>query len=647
MSQLKYPHLFQPINIAGTQFRNRIFSSPQGYYNMGPDRFPNDDMTGFFEAKARGGYAAVCIGDCMVDWKDGRHYDWLLDIHDPNMQPGLSKVASAIRRHGAVASTELSHAGMYSHASHDAGSQLYGPVEMDNKYGHVLEMPEEMILHIIESYGSAAALAKQYGYGMVTIHGGHGWLLPQFWSRQINTRKDKWGGSFENRMRLPLAVVDSIRKAVGKNFPIEFRMSGSETNPDGYDIDEGIEFARALDGKVDIIHVSTGNHEVLSATIITHPSMFLPDGVNLKYAAAIKKHVRTPVATVGAHTDPALMEEIIASGQADIVAVGRQTLADPDLPLKARTGRDDEIRKCLRCLSCFASVGAHRIFYCAVNPEIGHEVEAVCLPPAREKKNVLVVGGGVAGMQAALTAAERGHSVVLCEKGDRLGGVLLCEDAIPFKQKLKAYLEVQAHLLAKSAVEIRLNTKVTPDYARQLRPDVIVAAIGARPVKPPIKGIDLPNVLGAEDIYYHPEKAGKKLVILGGGLVGVELGIHMAQESHEVSIVEMLPELTVDPFSMHTIALHEQIEKLGINVNTSTAVTEITPGGVLAQGPDGSLELTADTVVYATGQKPLVEEAAALHDCAGEFYQIGDCAAPKNILTATQAAWTIARDIGR
>jgi 2,4-dienoyl-CoA reductase-like NADH-dependent reductase (Old Yellow Enzyme family) len=480
---------------------------------MGPDRFPNDDMTGFFEAKARGGYAAVCIGDCMVDWKDGRHYDWLLDIHDPNMQPGLSKVASAIRRHGAVASTELSHAGMYSHASHDAGSQLYGPVEMDNKYGHVLEMPEEMILHIIESYGSAAALAKQYGYGMVTIHGGHGWLLPQFWSRQINTRKVKWGGSFENRMRLPLAVVDSIRKAVGKNFPIEFRMSGSETNPDGYDIDEGIEFARALDGKVDIIHVSTGNHEVLSATIITHPSMFLPDGVNLKYAAAIKKHVRTPVATVGAHTDPALMEEIIASGQADIVAVGRQTLADPDLPLKARTGRDDEIRKCLRCLSCFASVGAHRIFYCAVNPEIGHEVEAVCLPPAREKKNVLVVGGGVAGMQAALTAAERGHSVVLCEKGDRLGGVLLCEDAIPFKQKLKAYLEVQAHLLAKSAVEIRLNTKVTPDYARQLRPDVIVAAIGARPVKPPIKGIDLPNVLGAETSL-SSGKAGKKLVIL-------------------------------------------------------------------------------------------------------------------------------------
>lgn len=647
MSKLKYPHLFDPIKIAGVQFRNRLFASPQGYYNIGPDLFPNDDMVGFFEVKAMGGCAAVCVGDCIVDWENGRHYDWLFPINNPKMQPGFSKVASAIARHGAIASAELSHAGMYARASMEAGAALYGPVEMDNKYGHVREMPEEMILHIIEAYGNAAALVKQYGFGMITIHGGHGWLLPQFWSRQINTRKDKWGGSFENRMRLPLAVIDSIRKAVGKDFPIEYRMSGSETNPDGYDIDEGVEFARALDGKVDIIHVSAGNHEILSATIITHPSMFLPDGVNLKYAAEIKKHVKTPVATVGAFTDPAHMEEVIASGQADFVVMGRQTLADPDLPVKARSGREDEIRKCLRCSSCFASCGAHRIFYCAVNPVIGHEKEARFLPPVNEKKNVLVVGGGVAGMQAALTAAQRGHKVILCEKNDKLGGVLLCEEKIPFKQKLKAYLELQGHLLAKEAVDIRLNTTVTTEYAKALRPDVIIAALGARPVKPPIKGIELDNVLGAEELYRHPEKAGKTLVILGGGLVGVELGIYMAQKGHEVSIVEILPELSVDRFSMHTLALMDQIEKLGIKTFTSTAVTEITQDGVMAKGEDRPLKLNAGTVVYATGQKPLSDEAASLRDCAGEFYQIGDCVAPENILAATQAAWTIARDIGR
>lgn len=647
MSNTKYPHLFEPIQIAGALFRNRLSASPQGYYNIGPDLFPNDDMVGFYEIKALGGFASVCIGDCMVDWKDGRHYDWLFPINDPSLQPGLSKVASAITRHGAIASTELSHAGMFSHASNDAGSPLFGPVEMDGKYGPVKEMPEEMILHIIDAYGKAAALSKQYGFGMVTIHGGHGWLLPQFWSKQINTRKDKWGGSFENRMRLPLAVIDSIRKAVGKNFPIEFRMSGSETNPDGYDIDEGVEFAKALDGKVDLIHVSTGNHEVLSATIITHPSMFLPDGVNLKYAAEIKKHVKTPVATVGAFTDPAHMEEVVASGQADIVVLGRQALADPDLPVKARTGRSDEIRKCMRCSTCFGSCGAYRIFYCAINPVIGHENEARYLPPAREKKDVLVVGGGVAGMQAALTASERGHNVILCEKSDKLGGVLLCEDAIPFKQKLKEYLELQAHMLAKSAVDIRLNTAVTPEYVKELRSDVIIAALGARPVKPNIKGIDLPHVTGAENVYYHPEQAGQKLVILGGGLVGVELGIYMAQQGRDVSIVEMLPALSVDPFSMHTLALDDQIEKLGLKIYTSTAVTEITPNGISVKGPDGPFDIAADTVIYAIGQKPLRDEAVALAACADAFYQIGDCITPKNILAATQAAWTVARDIGR
>ena len=647
MSQLKYPHLYEPIQIAGELFRNRLFASPQGYANTAPDHFLNNDIASFYEIKARGGFASVCVGDCIVDMETGRWHNFMSPINDMRMQPGYSKVASAITRHGAVASAELSHTGMYSRAVKEDGKPMYGPVEMEGRYGHVQEMPEALILHIIDAFGSAAALAKQYGFGMVTIHGGHGWLLQQFWSRQVNTRKDKWGGSFENRMRLPLAVVESIRKAVGKNFPIEYRMSGAEADPNGYDIDEGVEFAKALDGKVDIIHVSTGNHEIDSSTIVTHPSMFLPEGANLKYAAAVKKLVKTPVATVGAYSDPAFMEEVLASGQADIIEIGRQSLADPDLPLKARTGRDDEIRKCLRCSACFEGAGAYRLHRCAVNPIIGHENEARFLPPAKDKKNVLVAGGGVAGMQAALTAAERGHSVILCEKRDRLGGVLLCEEHISFKYRLKAYLEYQAHMLEKAAVDIRLNTSVTPEYAEQLRPDVLIAALGSTPVKPPIKGIDLPNVVSAEDAYYHPDKAGNTVVIIGGGLVGVELGIHLAMEGRAVAIVEMLEALTVCPFGFHTLALMEQIKELGIKVYTSTAVREITATGVTAGIADGPLSIMADTVIYAVGQKPLRDEAAALKSCAGEFYQIGDSVTPKNILAATQTAWTIARDIGR
>jgi 2,4-dienoyl-CoA reductase-like NADH-dependent reductase (Old Yellow Enzyme family)/thioredoxin reductase len=646
MSGLKYPRLFEPIRAAGTLFKNRLFASPQGFYNTAPDLFPNDDMVAFYEIKAKGGFASVCVGDCMVDWKNGRRFDWLIPIDDMRMQPGFSRVTSAVKGHGAVISAELNHAGMYAKASYDAGAVLRGPVDMPGKYGEVRAFTEEELEELIARYGKAAAFAKQCGFNMITIHGGHGWLIPQFMSSKINTRKDKWGGSLENRMRLPLAVVDSIRSAVGRNFPIEFRMSGSETNPDGYDIDEGIEFAKALDGKVDIIHVSTGNHEVTSASIKTHPSMFAEDGCNLKYAAAIKKHVKSLVASVGAHTDPELMEEIVASGQADILVLGRQALADPYLPKKARSGRDEEINKCTRCTCCFESSGRYRIFYCATNPKIGHENEEKYLPPAKEKKKVLVIGGGVAGMQAAITANERGHSVTICEKEDRLGGVLLCEDKVSFKLKLGNYLKHQVETIRNAGIKVRLNTYATPEYARSLKPDVIIAALGARPVKPSIQGIDLDNVFGAEEIYVHPEKAGRKIVIIGGGLVGIELAVHMAMNGREVSIVETLPRLSfADEDGVHTIALKEQIDKLGIAVYTSAAVSQITSSGLIAEGPSGKLELKADTVVYATGQKPLQDEAAAFSDCAFEFYQIGDCLTPENILAATQAAYLTARDI--
>ena len=647
MSELKYPHLFAPIQAAGTLFRNRIFASPEGFYNISPDCFPNADCNAFFEHKARGGFASVCLGDCIVDRETGRHYDWLFRIDDERSLPMFSSFTSAISRHGCVASAELSHAGMYALASYKETGKLYGPVEMDNKYGHVTEMSEEMIEYLIERYGAAARFAKQCGFGMVTIHGGHGWLLPQFMSSKINTRNDKWGGSFENRMRFPLAVVESIRKNVGRNFPIEFRMSGSETNPDGYDIDEGIEFAKALDQKVDIIHVSTGNHEVLEATVITHPSMFLPDGCNAQYAAAIKPHVKSPVATVGAFTDPAQMEEVIASGMADIVELGRQTLADPDLPVKARTGREDEINRCMRCCCCFGSTGEHRIFYCAINPTIGHELEERYDNGPKFKKKVLVAGGGIGGMQAALTAAERGHQVILCEKKDRLGGVLVCEEEVPFKQKLAGYIGRQILKISRAPIEVRLNTEVTPELIREVAPDAVIAALGSRPAVPPVKGIDGKNVFGAEEIYYDTSKAGENTVILGAGLVGMELGLTLAMQGRKVTILEMADAPNFGETGMHPISLGLELKKFGVEIRLSTMVTEITADGVEADGPDGHLSLPADTVIYATGQKPLREEAAALSDFAGEFYYIGDCVTPKNILTATQAAYTVARDIGR
>jgi 2,4-dienoyl-CoA reductase-like NADH-dependent reductase (Old Yellow Enzyme family)/thioredoxin reductase len=668
MSKLKYQHLFEPIQLGRTLFRNRIFSSPQDFPGLTSDRLLTKDAIAFYESKAQGGFASVCIGDFMVDSRAGHSHPFQLRGDDIKGKVCFTQAANAITRHGAVASVELNHAGKNANMMAGREGFIYGIVDEERPDGvEVRQMDEEWIERLINCFANGASFAKQCGFTMVTIHGGHGWLFSQFMSPRDNTRKDRWGGSFENRMRFPLAAIEAMRKKVGPGFPIEIRISGGEFMPDGYDIDYGIEIAKALDGKVDLIHVSAGHHEYDSASMITHPNMFMDDGCNVQLAAAIKKHVKTPVATVGALTDPELMEEIIASGQADIVQLGRQTLADPDLPLKARTGHEDDINKCMRCYNCFSYSTIGGVFYCATNPKTGNELECMFDTPPRKQKKVLVAGGGIGGMQAALTAAERGHQVILCEKSDKLGGVLHCEKNIPFKQKLDGYLKLQANRIAKAPIEVHLDTEVTPQVAASFNPDVIIAALGSRPVKPPVPGIDGSNVMGAEEVYYHPEKVGENVVIMGGGLVGLELGVYLAQTEHNVTVVEMLDKTCASPDFMatserffgfegvvvgdpivHGIAIREQLKNLpNMTIRTSTKVLEINDQGIKVEGPEGVRAIKADTVVYAVGQKPLREEAVKLHACAPEFYQIGDCVTPRNIFAATQAAWQIARDIGR
>ena len=296
------------------------------------------------------------------------------------------------------------------------------------------------------------------------------------------------------------------------------------------------------------------------------------------------------------------MEEIIASGKADIVELGRQTLADPNLPLKARTGHEDEINKCLRCFNCFSYSTMGGVFYCATNPVIGNELESMYDIPPRKTKTVLIAGGGIGGMQAALTASERGHKVILCEKTDQLGGVLHCEKNIPFKSKLEDYLKLQERLISRSSVEVHLNTPVTSETAQTFKPDVIIAAMGSRPVKPPVPGIDGKNVFGAEEVYYHPEKVGKNVVIMGGGLVGLELGVYLAQTEHDVTVIEMLPRTCASPddketserFSafggmvvgdplVHGIAIREYLiahPDIKMKILTSTKALEIDDAGI-------------------------------------------------------------------
>ena len=670
MNNLKYNRLFEPIRLGRTLFRNRIFSSPQDIYRLTYEGFLDTEATAFYEIKAMGGFSSVCLGDFFVDSKYGLSHQFQLHGDDIMGRGSLTRTANAIKRHGAIAAVELNHAGKNANVMAQREGFVYGFVDEIREDGvEVRAMDEAWIERLINCYADAATFARQCGYGMMTIHAGHGWLPAQFMSPTENTRTDRWGGSLENRMRFPLAVIEAVRKRVGAAVPIEVRISGTENYPGGYGIDEGIRLAQAIDDVVDLIHVSAGHHEYPEASMVTHPPLFSPDGVNVHLAAEIKKHVKSPVATVGALTDPEMMEEIIASGKADVVALGRQTLADPMLPLKARTGHEDEINQCLRCFSCFSTSTSSGIFYCATNPLIGHENDTLNDSPPKYFKKVLVAGGGIGGMQAALTAAERGHEVILCEKTDRLGGILTVEEKVPFKDKLVSYIERQSLRVSRAGVDIRLNTEVTPEFAKEISPDVIIAALGARPVKPPIEGIDGSNVVGAEEVYLDSSKAGKNVVIMGGGLVGIELGIYLAEENPDrhITIVEMLsytiatiaemktseminnPQLLAPGMNIvHGVALNKKLKGLpNIEVFTSTKVESINEKGIVVSDESGNKSIDADTVIYAVGQAPLQSEALSLNDCAPECYMIGDCIEPANIMAATSLAYQIARDIGR
>lgn len=661
----KYPNLFKPIVLAKQLFANRIFSAPTGVSEL-----PLQDSLYYYERKAMGGAASVCVGDACPSL-DAMSRPGHINLWDETSRANLANIAYAISRHGAVPAIEIIHSGNCSYYSYSKGYRPYGPVAGTTPFGQeILEMTEDMILKCIEDFARAAAYAKSCGFGMVTVHGGHGWLLSQFFSKS-NNRKDKWGGSPENRARLAVAICDRIHEVCGRDFPVEIRISGSEVFKGGYGIEEGIEQAVFLDGHADLIHVSAGSHEVEEVFTVTHPSMFLEDGVNVKYAAEIKKHVKhTPVATVGALSDPELMEEIIASGQADVVQLARGLICDPDMPVKLQTGREDEVRQCMRCLWCFSHRMKNEKIVCALNPEIGNEIECKYnnyLPSFRKK--VLVAGGGISGMQAALACAERGHRVILCEKESRLGGVLLCEEKVPFKQKLGMYLSQQADLVLRHPkIDVCLNTIVTPKLARELAPDVIFAALGSRPVRPDIPGIDGDNVYEAVEIYYSPEKAGDKVVIIGGGLVGMELAVYLALLGKKCTIIELQPELNDGGNNLQGLALSLEFKKYGIEVSPSTKAVEINNEGVLVEftgekpagssfrfglpayyprAESGGYFFSCDTVIYATGQEPLWAEAESLSHCTPEFRWLGDCLAPKNIWHATSSAFFAARDIGR
>ena len=636
MFRQQFPNLFAPVTVGGVTFKNRVFASPTGYVEINATSLPDSSLH-YYNRKAQGGAALVVVGECQVDAPGGGSRGGAcINLSDFGWMGFLRKLSGSIKDGGAVASAELCHAGRYSETG-------LGPSDGEITPGRFChEMTEEKILSTIEAHAKAAQLAKMSGFQMVTIHGGHGWLPQQFFSPFTNARTDRWGGSVENRARFAVMVCDAIHEACGDDFPIEFRISATELE-DGYDFTEGLEYARALDGHADIIHVSLGVHGIMTDDhwLEMSPSMFRPENRNVEYAAEIKKVVnRSLVAVVASISDPEVMEDIIATGKADFVALARQLLCDPDLPNKARAGRTDEIRKCLRCMSCWSNLMGG--FSCAINPATGREEAAKLARIPVERRRVLVVGGGIAGMQAALTAAERGHDVTLCEVSDKLGGGIRCEENVPFKHRVAGYIALQERLLESRGVQVKLNTRVTPELVADLDADVLVVAIGAEPLVPPIAGVG--NALCANEVYIAPELAGQRVAIIGAGFVGAELAVYLKSLGREVELVERSAALRAEGNRTHAMALAGELRRLNIEPHYNARAVAITPDGVTL---DNGTKIAADTVVYATGQRPKHADALEFSDCAAQVIMLGDCAGVGNIKSATEAAWAAVNNIGR
>ncbi|MGI5970916.1 MAG: FAD-dependent oxidoreductase [Oscillospiraceae bacterium] len=648
-----YPHMLSPLTIKRTTFKNRVLAAPTTTSRIVDHGYPTPEGIDVYETRARGGFAQVTVTESFVDNEFAARHEHGLNIYSKNMSTmhaeSILTLTEAIRAHGAVASIQLNHVGAVNHPDTciDHRNPI-GPSAFVRPDGvQVDEMDEEMMRRVADNYAETAWNCKALGFDMVMLHGGHGWLLSQFISPLSNHRTDEYGGSIENRAKFPIMVIDRIREVCGPDFLIEYRVSGDERVPGGMGIEETAEFCRLIDKKVDIIHVTAGiYHQHVETKAFS--SMFDPHGCNLDLAAAIKAVVSVPVVAVGGFNHPQQIEDAIASGKCDFVALGRQQFADPEFVNKTIEGRVDEIAPCLRC-SCFNPLASNpgerpvpTLWHCAVNPWASRELRWRNAPKPRARRRVLVVGGGVSGMYAALTAAERGHEVILAEKSGRLGGLLWFTDVDEHKESLRRFRDSLEARCRHNGVDIRLGCEVTKEIIEAISPDAVICAVGSRPAVPPIKGIE--KALHALDAYADLRKVGKKIVMIGGGLIGCETGYFFADNGHSVHILEMRDDLAIDANDSHRRALLPRMKKT-MTWDCSVTVAEVTDTGVkfLRDGKECFAE--ADTVIYATGMRSNQEIVEALRGIVPKFVVTGDAKQSRQVSQATYEGFCAAMDI--
>jgi NADPH-dependent 2,4-dienoyl-CoA reductase/sulfur reductase-like enzyme len=464
-------------------------------------------------------------------------------------------------------------------------------------------------------------------------------------SPYTNKREDEYGGDFEGRMKFPVGIIEGVRMVVGPDFPIIFRMSADEYVEGGLTLEDNKLIARRLEAAgVDAINVSAGIYESPPWYSRIFPTAGMPMGCNVPLAQEIKKVVKIPIIVAGKLGDPVLAEKVLKEGKADLIAMGRPLLADPELPKKAYEGRLEDIRPCIYCNeACIGNISRFWRISCVVNPALGRERE-YAIEPAKRKKRVLVVGGGPAGMEASRVASLRGHKVTLYEKAKILGGQLRAASAPQSKKPIGDLAEYLENQIGKLGVKVELGVKATPALIKRLKPDAVILATGAIPVLPNIPGAQANKVATAVDILLGRKKAGEKVAIIGGGEVGGELAWFLAEKGKKVTIIEMLGGVAMDMNMFSRFYLMDKLAELGVDMLLNTTAQEITDKGVVAVDMEGNKQvIEADTVILATGFRPDNELEDKLKGAISEVYTIGDCVKPGKIWGAIDSASRIAR----
>ena len=630
---LKYESLFSPIKINNLMLKNRIMASPMGiipsHKIISSTNYGNISV---FD-KARGGAALVHIGGGSGENENSIFAKYNRDV--------TREQISVMKQAGARAGLEL---GFFSPINEDG--TVYGPVNGTRFDGFAMKaMTKDDMEMVIRMCAKSAVKARDFGFDMITFHFAHDSLCSQFISPYFNTRTDEYGGSLENRIRFPKEAIIRIREAVGPNFPLQMRVSRHLIIPESFDSEDMLYFIQEVEDYVDFVNVSAGMDCYYEANVHSAPSVFEPHMYNVEFAARIKATCKVPVSVVGAIMTVEEMEDIIASGKADAVMIGRQLVADPYFPKKAMESREEDIVPCLRCLYCYHIASEHSNVVCSVNPRFRRENRVpLKLAKVAKPKHVVVISGGPGGMKAALTADERGHKVTLLEKSNRLGGQINCSDYDDYKQDLKRYRDYLLAQMEKSNVDIRLNTEATPDMVRGLNPEALIIAVGAETITPPIPGVE--HAKQAVDAYPQLDELKGKIVVIGGGIIGSEIGLELAERGNTMHIIELTDKLNAQGNMLYRIAIRQHMAKCKtLHTMTETVCKEIKADGVIVEKDGQAQFIEADHVLLATGMKPKRGLAHSFYGITPETAMIGDCDRVARVLEATNDAYFIAANL--